>query len=69
MINNNEKSSKTKYIKLWLFLITLFSCIMICIQIYISQTNDYILKENIIDYKILSSLTPKYPKPLFNFTD
>lgn len=64
-----ENSIRTKYIKLWLFSILIFSCISICIQIYISQNNDYIPKDNIIDYKILSSLTPEYPKPLFNFMD
>ena len=67
-------TSKSKYIKLWLFLIALFSCIVICIQIYFTQYDQYISKENIIDYKILSSLTsdllPDYPpKPLFNFND
>jgi len=66
---NDKDSTKTKYIKLWLFLIVIFSCVVICIQIYLLQNNDYILKENIIDYKILSTLTPDYPKPLFNFSD
>ena len=69
MNKSNKDSTKTKYIKLWLFLIVIFSCIIICIQIYFSQNNNYIAKENIIDYKILSKLTPDYPKPLFNFND
>lgn len=68
-MSTNKDSIKTKYIKLWLFLVIIFSCIIICIQIYFSQYNDYILKENIIDYKMLSSLTQDYPKPLFNFSD
>lgn len=67
-------TSKSKYIKLWLFLIVLFSCVVICTQIYFKQYDQYIPKENIIDYKILSSLTENYmpnymPKPLFNFND
>ncbi|QKF93944.1 hypothetical protein QKU48_gp0486 [Fadolivirus algeromassiliense] len=72
MNHNKESTLKHKYIKFWLFAVLLISCIFICIQIYINNNSHYIPKENIIDYKILSSLTPKYPNfppPLYNFMD
>lgn len=72
MNNKKEYSLKHKYIKFWLFSVLLVSCIFVCIQIYLNSTGEYIPKEDIIDYKILSSLTPRYPNfppPLYNFQD
>lgn len=69
----NEKIHRTQaantYIKLWLFLILVTSCVFICVQIYMNGTRGYIPKENIIDYTFLKSMTPKYPPPLYNFSD
>jgi len=67
--NNYNNNFQNKYIKIWLFSILVLSCIFICIQIYLNNFHDYIDKENIIDYKLLSKITPKYPPPLYNFMD
>lgn len=70
MEEEQYKHYANKYIQIWFFLILVFTClfILIFIGIYsINLTDNYLTRDKLLDYRIISSLNPKYPPPLFNF--
>jgi len=63
---NYSYSYISKYIQIWLFLILMFTCLFILL--FIGNYNiNYLTRDKLLDYRIISSLNPKYPPPLFNF--
>lgn len=66
-MNYNKNSLKYRYIKLWVFFLVLFSCIMILLQIFKNNTNQNLSHNKFFDYKYITANTPLYPPPLFNF--
>ena len=73
IMNSEEKGEikysayGSKYIMIWLFFILIFTCIFVFILILGNYNSPYLTRDNLLDYRILSSLAPKYPPPLFNF--
>jgi hypothetical protein len=69
MNNDDDKPLKTKYLKLWLISVVLFSCVMILVYFCINKLYPKIYREQFLDFKIRSSVLPDYPPPLTNFID